>query len=49
LTNIEEHALDSSPNLVLVAPVPEPSTTAMLIAAALSTLGRRRAGRVARG
>jgi hypothetical protein len=43
LINVEEHALDSSPNLVLVAPVPEPSTMAMLIVAALSTLCRRRA------
>jgi PEP-CTERM motif-containing protein len=42
LINVEDHALDSSPNLLLVAPVPEPSTVALLAAAALATLGRRR-------
>jgi hypothetical protein len=42
LINVEDHALDSSPNLVLVAPVPEPSTMTILVAAALATFGRRR-------
>jgi hypothetical protein len=42
LINVEDHALDSSPNLVLVAAVPEPSTTAMLLAAALAAFSRRR-------
>jgi hypothetical protein len=42
LINAEEFALDSSPNLLLVEPVPEPPTMAMLAAAALATFSRRR-------
>jgi hypothetical protein len=43
LLNVDELALDSSPNLVLVAAVPEPATCAMLVGAALAMLGCRRA------
>ena len=42
LINVEDHALDSSPNLVLVAPVPEPPTIACLLAAAMATISLRR-------
>jgi hypothetical protein len=42
LFEVAEHALDSSPNLLLVAPVPEPSAIAMLLAAVLLMLGRPR-------
>lgn len=35
LNNLEEHALDSSPNLIIVTLVPEPSGIGLLISAAL--------------
>jgi hypothetical protein len=43
LLNVDELALDSSPNLVLVAAVPEPATLGMLVGAALTLLSCGRA------
>jgi hypothetical protein len=43
LLNVDELALDSSPNLALVAAVPEPTTLVMIAGAAMSMFGRRRA------
>jgi hypothetical protein len=42
LINVDELALDTSANLVLVTPVPEPPGLALLAGAALSIAGRRR-------